>query len=179
MREKKYKRYRALPEKGLTTEQVVKRIDERLINIVPNYSKSYLSIIIKNTFSFFNFIFFGLAAWLIYVEAYSDLVFMSVVLTNLGIGIIQEIRAKKAVDNLSIINSPTSLVVRDGIKRKIPAEEIVLDDIIILSAGNQIPVDATIIDGEIEVIKEQIYLFATKLDYRDGTLRKFVNEYKE
>lgn len=136
---------------GLNTEEVNERIQQNLINDTETNTKSYFSIVFSNVFSFFNFIFFGLAAWLVSVGAYSDLVFLSVVFTNLFIGIYQEIKAKRTVDKLSIMNAPTAQVVRDNIAEVIPSREVVLDDIVVLRAGNQIPADAIVKDGTIEV----------------------------
>ncbi|XMB67650.1 HAD-IC family P-type ATPase [Mycoplasmatota bacterium zrk1] len=148
---KKIERYNTSISKGLNSEQVEKRISQKLTNHTHIISKTYLSIILSNIFNFFNMIFFGLAAWLIFVGAYSDLVFMSVVLTNLAIGIYQQIRAKKSIDELSIMNAPTATVVRNGKEKSILSEEVVLDDIIILTAGKQIPADAVVLKGTIEV----------------------------
>lgn len=136
---------------GLTTEEVSERIQQNLINDTETNTRSYFSIVFSNVFSFFNFIFFGLAAWLVSVGAYSDLVFLSVVFTNLFIGIYQEVKAKRTVDKLSIMNAPTAQVVRDNIAEVIPSKEVVLDDIIVLRAGNQVPADSIVKDGVVEV----------------------------
>jgi len=136
---------------GLSTLEVNERIQNNLINDTESNTRSYFSIVFSNVFSFFNFIFFGLALWLISVGAYSDLVFLSVVFVNLFIGIFQEVKAKQTVDKLSIMNAPTAVVVRDSIKEQIASREVVLDDIIVLTAGNQIPADAIVKSGQIEV----------------------------
>ncbi len=144
-------RYNTSITEGLSNEIVEKRKSQKLTNHTHVISKSYFMIVFSNVFSFFNIIFFGLATWLILVEAYSDLVFMSVVLTNLAIGIYQQIRAKQTIDKLSIMNAPTATVVRSKKEFMILSEDVVLDDIIFLSSGKQIPADAVILKGSIEV----------------------------
>lgn len=147
----KIKRYDKGHLIGLDASEVNERIRQNLINDTESNTKSYFSIVFSNVFSFFNFIFFALAGWLISVGAYSDLIFLFVVLTNLSIGIYQEIKAKQTVDKLSIMNAPTAIVVRDSIKEQIASREVVLDDIIVLTAGNQVPADAIVQFGEVEV----------------------------
>lgn len=136
---------------GLSLEEVNERIQSNLLNDTESNTRSYLFIVFSNVFTFFNFIFFGLALWLVSVGAYSDLVFMSVVITNMGIGVYQEVKAKITVDKLSIMNAPTAQVVRDSIAEQIPSREVALDDIIILESGNQVPADALIKSGTVEV----------------------------
>ena len=83
--------------------------------------------------------------------SFRNLTFLPVILANLFIGIIQEIRAKNTLDKLSVLNAPKALVVREGRQFSIPAEELVLDDIVIFKAGNQICADAIVVDGEVSV----------------------------
>ena len=147
----KITRYDKLHLEGLSLIEVTERIQANLINDTESNTRSYFFIVFSNVFTFFNFIFVGLAIWLISVGAYSDLVFMSVVLLNISIGIFQEVRAKQTVDKLSIMNAPTAHVIRDSIAEQIPSKEVVLDDIIILQAGNQVPADSIIKSGTIEV----------------------------
>ena len=138
---------------GLTSVQVQKRIEEGKTNKTPNkYSKSYLSIFTQNILTFFNFLGLVVFISLIYAEAeIYNFVFVIVFLANLFIGIIQEIRAKQCIDRLSIVANKTVTVIRDGKETEIPSEDIVLEDVIKLSTGSQIPSDCTILDGEIEV----------------------------
>ncbi len=147
----KITRYDKLHLEGLSVTEVTERIQANLINDTESNTRSYFFIVFSNVFTFFNFIFVGLAIWLISVGAYSDLVFMSVVLLNMSIGIFQEVRAKQTVDKLSIMNAPTAHVVRDSVAEQIPSKEVVLDDIIILQAGNQVPADSIIKSGTVEV----------------------------
>ena len=151
------KRYSPELERGLTQEQVQERISQGEVNhAVESASKSQKEIIYSNIFTYFNLVFFVIAILLIVVGSFRDLTFLPVIIANTLIGIIQEMRSKKVLDNLSILNAPKSTVVRDGEKKVIQAEELVLDDIVIFTAGNQIPADAVVEDGEILVIESLI-----------------------
>ena len=146
------KRYSPELERGLTQEQVQERISQGEVNhAVESASKSQKEIIYSNIFTYFNLVFFVIAILLIVVGSFRDLTFLPVIIANTLIGIIQEMRSKKVLDNLSILNAPKSTVVRDGEKKVIQAEELLLDDIVIFTAGNQIPADAVVEDGEILV----------------------------
>ena len=137
---------------GLTKEQVEKRIADNLTNKTKvKSSKSYGSIFVKNIFTFFNMLWAIIAAALIAVGSYTDLLFIFVIVANTTIAIIQEIRAKVTVEKLSLVTSPLVKTIRNGETIEVPAEELVLDDIIILSNGNQIPSDCKIIEGKVEV----------------------------
>ena len=139
-------------ERGLTKEQVEERISHKAVNYsVEPPSKSAKEIICSNIFTYFNLIFFIIAVVLILVGSFRDLTFLPVVVSNTLIGIVQELRSKKVLDNLSILNAPKNTVLRDGEEQTIPSEELVLDDIVIFSAGNQIPADAVVEDGEVLV----------------------------
>ena len=81
----------------------------------------------------------------------SNLTFLAVVIVNTAIGIIQELRAKKTLEKLSLISAPVTKVIRDGHEDSINSDELVLDDIVIFEAGNQICADAILCDGEITV----------------------------
>lgn len=138
--------------KGLTTEQVNQRINNGKYNIpLNNPSKSIKEIIISNTFTFFNLLNLILASLVIFVKSYKNALFMGIIISNTLIGIIQEIRAKKTIDKLSLVSASSVKVVRNGKKVEIGINDIVLDDIIILNAGDEIPVDCIILDGEVEV----------------------------
>lgn len=146
-------RYNPEVEEGLTTEEVELRVMAGLSNINDTgSSKSISNIIFTNIFTFFNFLNFGIAAWLISVSAkVSNLLFLGVVSANITIGIIQEIRAKKTIDKLSLLSAPTAHVIRDKDEVEIAVQEVVIDDILFLSSGKQIPADAVIRSGTIEV----------------------------
>lgn len=113
--------------------------------------KTVPEIIRSNLFTYFNLVFTVLAVLLIIAGSFRSLTFLPVVLANLLIGIIQEIRAKNALSKLSMLHAPKVLVVRDGQIGTLPAEKLVLDDIVIFRAGNQICADAVVVDGEVSV----------------------------
>ncbi|MBS6950153.1 MAG: cation-translocating P-type ATPase [Lachnospiraceae bacterium] len=118
---------------------------------VDSPSKTTKEIIISNVFTYFNLIFLVIAVLLLLVGAFRDLTFLPVIICNTLIGIIQEIRSKKVLDKLSVLNAPKATVVREGKLQTIPAEKAVLDDVVKFQAGNQICADATVIDGEVQV----------------------------
>ncbi len=145
-------RYNTEITTGLSDEQVQARIDANLENSTKvKSSKSYASIFFKNIFTFFNMLWLIIAVALIVVGSYGDLVFIFVIVANTAIAIIQEIRAKTAVEKLSIVTTPLVKTIRNGKEYDIPADKLVLDDIILLSSGNQIPSDCVILDGVVEV----------------------------
>jgi cation-transporting P-type ATPase E len=146
-------RYNPDVEKGLSTDEVELRIMAGLNNITDTgSSKSIPTIVASNIFTFFNFLNFSIAIWLISVRAsISHLLFMGVITANITIGIIQEIRAKKTIDKLSLLSAPTAIVIRDSDEFEIAIQDVVIDDILFLSSGKQIPADAVIRQGTIEV----------------------------
>ena len=137
---------------GLTQAQVKERMEKGWSNApVDSPSKTTKEIIISNVFTYFNLIFLVIAVLLLLVGAFRDLTFFPVIICNTLIGIIQEIRSKKVLDKLSVLNAPKATVVREGKLQTIPAEKAVLDDVVKFQAGNQICADATVIDGEVQV----------------------------
>lgn len=148
----KLMRYTPAPEEGLSLEQVQKRIESGAVNEIVNPSfKTNREIIIENTFTYFNLIFLILAILLCVVESYKNLTFLPVILANTGIAIFQEIRSKKILDELNVLNAAQVTVQRAGKEIAIPIDELVLDDIVILETGNQIPADAIVIKGQLHV----------------------------
>ena len=137
---------------GLSKAEVDDRVARDAVNhAVGSASKSQKEIISSNIFTYFNLLFFIIAVMLIAVGSFRDLTFLPVIIANTAIGIFQELRSKKVLDDLTILNAPKNTVVRDGQEQVIAAEELVLDDINILSAGNQIPADAIVLEGEVLV----------------------------
>ena len=145
-------RFEPSTEYGLNEEQVNQRIREGLVNDnQKQYSKTYKQIFLNNIFTFFNILCICVAAALIYVKEYKNLTFMAILLCNTIIGIVQEIKAKKTIDKLSIVTAPTSTVIRDGITKEVQVKELVLDDIVKFKTGKQISADCIIVEGEIDV----------------------------
>ncbi len=137
---------------GLTSDQVQKMRFALLYNkSVTPPSKSFKKIIFSNVFTYFNFVFIAIAVILCLVRSFRDLTFLPVIILNTIIGIAQEIRAKITLDRLSILNAPTASVIREGEEKKIDAEWLVLNDVVVFRAGNQIPADAKILSGEVAV----------------------------
>lgn len=139
-------------KQGLSEEQVRQRVSQGLVNYdttIP--TKSIKRIIGENIFTLFNLINFILAAAILLVGSYKNLLFFGVVICNLAIGIFQEIRAKKTVDKLSILSAPKVHIIRDGNLQETGINDIVLDEVIMLANGNQIPADSIILDGECDV----------------------------
>lgn len=143
---------RGVPIIGLTSEEVRERIDKGLTNHTDISTQKTVGQIVKsNLLTYFNLIFLILTVLLCIVGSFRNLTFLPVIIGNTVIGIFQELRAKKTLDKMSMLNAPHSIVVRDGEQQKIQSEELVKDDIIILSAGNQICADATVLSGSISV----------------------------
>ena len=146
------RRYQADIANGLSQEQVQERIDGGWTNkTVTAESKTVGQIVKGNLLIYFNLIFAILAILVIAAGSFRSLTFLPVVIANLFIGILQEIRAKKTLDQLTMLNAPKAEVVRNGQISEIPAEELVLDDIVIFRAGDQICADAIVLDGSVLV----------------------------
>lgn len=145
-------RYAPDYREGLTDEQVAERVHAQATNetIDPSF-KTNKQIVLQNIFTYFNLIFIVLAVLLCLVSSYKNLSFLPVILANTGIAIYQEIRSKKILDNLSVLNAAKVTVVRNGVANKIDMEELVLDDVILLETGQQIPADGYVLDGKLQV----------------------------
>jgi len=149
---KRVKRVRADYKTGLTHDQVQERINKGQTNQTPNQNvKTYKSIFIENIFTFLNMLCLGIAISLMCVGAFRDCLGLVIILVNVTIGIIQEIRAKITIERLSLLTAPAVKVVRDGVESTISTDEVVIDDVILLSTGKQIVADSIIIEGTLEV----------------------------
>ena len=138
--------------RGLTDEEVKQRIEEGKLNKSDtNNLKSNFEIVRDNVCTLFNLFNLIIAIALACVHAYTNMVFIVIIIINVLIGIIQEIHGKNLVKKLSILTTAKCTVIRNGKKNEIDINEIVLDDIVILEQGDQIPSDAFVTDGEIEV----------------------------
>lgn len=145
-------RYEPDYEMGLTSLQVEKHKKDGWSNVaVDPPSKTTKEIIHENVFTYFNLIFLVLAILLCLVGSFRNLTFLPIIIFNTLIGIVQELRAKKILGKLNMLNAPHANVVRDGKVSRVGATELVLDDIVIFKAGNQIPADAIMVEGEVEV----------------------------
>ena len=137
---------------GLTNEQVQERIAEGKVNVNENpNTRTYKQIILENTLTFFNFLNIVLLVLVLFVRSYKNSMFMGIILINTVIGIIQEVRAKKTIDKLAILTESKTVVLREGKKWSISTEKLVLDDLIFLKTGDQIPADVKVLEGTVEV----------------------------
>ena len=140
-------------DKGLSKAQVQERIDAGHVNKgQKKYSKTYRSIFVSNICTFFNLLCLLAALALIVAKAeITQFSFVIIFLCNILMGIIQEVRAKRKIDKLSILSSPSATVIRDGQKQDIAIDEIVVDDVLLLSAGQQVPCDCVMLEGAAEL----------------------------
>ena len=146
------KRIQTNPEIGLSDLQLQARIDAKAVNKTKQTAgKTYPEILLKNFVSFFNLFVLVLAVLLIYCEKYLSLMFAVIYSANLIIGLLVDIRSHRLMKKLKIITQETVLVIRNGFISTIPINEIVVDDILILKTGNQIPVDGFVVSGNIGV----------------------------
>ena len=137
--------------KGLSTEEAEERISKGLSNgDMDVKTKSIKRIFIDNIFTFFNLMNAALAVLVLMVGDLRNALFMGIILANIAIGIFQEIRSKRVIDKLSIISAPKAHLLRDGEEKILPVSNIVVDDIMLLSAGRQVCADAVIVEGECE-----------------------------
>ena len=138
--------------KGLTHEEVEEKIKQGKSNKVKiKTNESILKILRKNIFTYFNFIFLILTILLITSHSYRNLTFLGIIITNILIGIIQQIRSKITLDKLSLLDKNKYIVIRDGKEKEIDSDNLVEGDFIILEAGKQIPADAEVVSGKIYV----------------------------
>lgn len=138
-------------KKGLSTEEVAKQKELGLQNnYEENVAKSTKDIIFDNVMTLFNFLNFAIAVCLLFVGAYSNLAFLAIIIVNMSIGIFQEIHARNLVQKLSIVVKENVHVVRNGVQQEIDTKELVMEDIVIISAGEQVPSDMEVIDGKVE-----------------------------
>ena len=162
-------RVKADPGIGLSAEQVKERFACHADNYKVESSTMSVSDIVKsNVFTYFNLVFAVIAVLLSIVGAWRDMLFLPIIIANTCIGIIQEIHSKKVLDKLSILNAPQSVVIRDGKKAKISADKLVLDDVVEFTAGSQIPADAKVIDGELQVNESLITGESDEITKRAG-----------
>ena len=145
-------RYEPDYEEGLTSAQAEEHRRDGWGNIsVDPPAQTTEEIIKENVFTYFNLIFLVLAILLIIVGSFRNLTFLPVIIFNTLIGIIQEIRSKKTLEKLNMLNAPHATVVRDGKTSRVDSESLVLDDIVIFKAGNQVCADAEVVHGSVQV----------------------------
>lgn len=137
---------------GLTDEEVRSKVAEGQVNQTSHSTQKTTAEIIKeNVFTLFNALNFLLAFLLLLVGAYSNMAFIAIIILNIVIGIVQEIRARDLVSKLTILSNKPVKVVRNGQEVIVPSTELVVGDLIILESGDQVPSDANVVDGSSEV----------------------------
>lgn len=162
-------RIAADPQSGLSAEQVKRRFAQGENNYkVESSTLSVSEIVRSNVCTYFNLVFAVIAVLLAIVGAWSDMLFLPIIVANTCIGIIQEVHSKKVLDKLSILNAPHVVVIRDGKRQEIPADQLVLDDIVEFSAGSQIPADAKVVSGELQVNESLITGESDEIEKREG-----------
>ena len=138
--------------KGLTHKEVEEKIKQGKTNKVKiKTNESILKIIRKNIFTYFNLIFLILTILLITAHSYRNLTFLGIIIINVLIGIIQQIRSKITLDKLSLLDKNKYVVIRDENEEVVDSDNLVEGDLIILEAGKQIPADAVVVSGKLYV----------------------------
>lgn len=156
--------------KGLTKEEVAKRVEQGLVNQTDiSTDKTTKEIILSNTLTYFNLIFLVITVLLILVGSFRNLTFLPIIIGNTLIGIVQEIRAKRTLEKMSILNAPHADVIRDGKLQQILSEELVKDDVILLTAGKQICADAVVIEGNVQVNESLLTGEADEVEKTSGS----------
>ena len=134
---------------SLSSEEAKRLAAEGKANVSPSSaSKSVKQIIFSNLFTFYNMLNVVLAVLVITTGSYRNMLFLGIVISNFLIGTIQELRAKKTVDSLSVLTAPTASVIRDGKEVVLPYQELVLGDVVLIGAGDQMTADGTVLGGE-------------------------------
>lgn len=161
-------------EIGLTTKQVEQRQKQKLVNKIPKrVSKSYIRIIYENVVNAWNLLLFAIAAIMIYsgITKFEDITkyaFLFVLLFNIFVGLYQDIRARKLVDKLRVVEYPTAWVLRNGKLQEITSNKLVLSDLVEVKMGNQIACDGTLMSGTIEVNESMLTGEADNITKRTG-----------
>ncbi|MCR5161443.1 MAG: HAD-IC family P-type ATPase, partial [Lachnospiraceae bacterium] len=162
-------RISAASDRGLTDEQVNERIERGAVNTPVKTDDTTLGDIIReNVFTYFNLLFFIIAVCLCLVGTFRNLTFLPVIIANTLIGIIQEWRSKSLLDKMSMIHAPKTTVIRNGMGKKVSSEELVVDDIVLFEPGNQIPADAIVVEGEVQVNEALLTGEADEITKRAG-----------
>ncbi len=155
---------------GLTDEEVRQRVEEGFTNRTDiSTDKTTKEIVISNVFTYFNLIFLVITILLIMVGSFRNLTFLPIIIGNTVIGIVQEIRAKKTLEKMSLLNAPHADVIRNGSVKQISTEELVKDDVILLTAGKQICADAVVISGNIQVNESLLTGEADEVEKTEGS----------
>ncbi len=155
---------------GLTDEEVRQRVEEGFTNRTDiSTDKTTKEIVVSNVFTYFNLIFLVITILLIMVGSFRNLTFLPIIIGNTVIGIVQEIRAKKTLEKMSLLNATHADVIRNGSVKQISTDELVKDDVILLTAGKQICADAVVISGNIQVNESLLTGEADEVEKTEGS----------
>lgn len=142
---------------GLSQKEVKARVQKGLVNeVTVSTEKTTWQIIQSNVFTYFNFIFFVLAVLLVIVQSWNNLLFLPIVIINSLIGIVQELRARKILSKMQLLHHNTAIAMRDGREVQLDTKDLVQDDIVLFSAGDQIYADAYLVSGGLRVNEAQL-----------------------
>ena len=151
------KRFKPSFQTGLTNEQVKNRIEQKLVNKTKiAVGKTAWEIIKTNVLSFFNIILFVMAGLMIFAENYTGLLFLTVLIPNIIIGLYQDFHARALMRKLRLITQPKATVIRDSYQLIIETKDVVLDDVLLLKSENQVCVDGVVLQGHVLVNESQI-----------------------
>ena len=153
------------PETGLSSKEVQL---EPANNITEDVSKTYGAIFLQHTFTFFNVVNFILFVLVMWTGSYKNATFIGLIAFNAVVGMFQEIRSKRMLDKLAILNQEKATVIRNGQSLVIPMDEVVLNDILVLKAGNQVPVDGVVVSGGCDVNESMLTGESDPIQKKDG-----------
>ncbi|MDO4806352.1 MAG: HAD-IC family P-type ATPase [Coriobacteriales bacterium] len=158
-----------MTETGLTSAEVAELTRSGKANVVPDKSsKSVVAIVASNVFTYFNGIFALLAVLVVLAGSYKSLTFLPVVVANMIIGIVQQLRSKKVLDDLALLDVSEYVAIRDGVDTQVASEALVLGDLVRLASGQQIPADAVVVQGEAGVNESLLTGEADEIQKREG-----------
>ena len=158
---------------GLSSIQVKQQIELGNINKIPEQSdRTVKEIIHDNICTYFNLIFLIISILLIIAGSFRSLTFLPVVIANTVIGIIQQLRSKKVLDELSVLDKTNYTVIRDSKEKLISSEKLVLNDIVLVKAGQQIPADGHVVEGKADVNESLLTGEADEIEKNVGSYLK-------
>ncbi|MBR3032917.1 MAG: HAD-IC family P-type ATPase [Clostridiales bacterium] len=147
---------------------MAERMDQKSNKTTTSSEDTVLSIVCKNVFTYFNLVFAVIAILLIIARSYRSLTFLPIIIANTGIGIFQQLRSKKVLDNLNVLAQASYEVERNGEKVTVPMDQLQTGDIIFLEGGQQIPADAEMVSGTLNVNESLLTGEADEIEKTEG-----------
>ncbi len=156
---------------GLTNAEVANRKARGEANLsAPMTTRNFKQIFAENSLTLFNFINLIIAGFIIYTGSYKNLLFLGVIVSNTFVGVYQEIKAKRNIDSLTLLNQAKAVVIRNYEKVEVPQDEVVKDDLLVIRRGQQVIVDGIIIDTEgIECDESQLTGESDPVEKKNGS----------